>query len=132
MNHIDQIIAANEELVLAIEAYEQNTNIVGFGKISFALEEAVSDEGVQKKKTLIEKFKSFIGTIIKWVISLFSKSNKEVKNAQDIVREHEEKAKKEQHQKTKDVEELAKKIKPEVSKVEEKTISEVFAITSTV
>lgn len=67
MNHIEQIIAANEELTLAIEAYKQDVRPMGFGGISFALEEAQEDVKEEKKKTMFEKFKALVARFIAWI-----------------------------------------------------------------
>lgn len=95
---LDQVIAANEELVLAIEGFEQDVRPMGFGKISFALEEAQDDVKEEKKKSIMAKFMEYVTRFFKWIRSLFSNKKEKVQESmektQETVKEMSEEQKK--------------------------------------
>lgn len=83
---IDSVIAANEELVVAIEAMRASLPIK-FGCVSVALEEAVQDDIQEKKTTLWEKFLAVLKRIGEFFANFFSKGKTKedaAKAAQDL------------------------------------------------
>lgn len=85
MNTIDSIVAANEELALAIEHYNATTSFRGFAGMSFALEEAQEDAKEQAKSGLWERFKAFFKRIKDWFFGLFKKNEDNIDHIEKAV-----------------------------------------------
>lgn len=77
MNHIDQIITANEELTLAIESYGLAVKPIAIGGISLALEEAQEDVKQEAKQGVLAKIKSLIARVIAWFKNLLFKKKED-------------------------------------------------------
>lgn len=73
MTTIDQVIAANEELTLAIEHLSSKCTPLSFKGMSAALEEAQEDSKEQAKEGVWAKFKAFLARIKEWFMGLFKK-----------------------------------------------------------
>lgn len=78
MSTIDQVVAASENLSLAIEAYHAACTPLKLRGFSFAMEEAQEDGKEQAKATAWERFKAFIKRIKDWFMGLFKKRQSEL------------------------------------------------------
>lgn len=110
MNTIDSIVAANEELTLAIENFNACAKPMSFGRISFALEEAQGDAKEDAKKTLWERFKAFLARIVSFFTSM-RKKRKEAGTDSDSVSNKAEEVFKENARKTEEAVKTAQEAK---------------------
>lgn len=77
MTHIDQIIAANEELSAAIEHHAMVVKPSAFAGLSFAMEEAQEDIKQEAKQGVLAKIKAVISRVIAWFKNLISKKKED-------------------------------------------------------
>lgn len=91
MSTIDSIIAANEELTLAIESFNACAKPMSFGRISFALEEAQEHAKEEMKSTVWEKIKALVARLVAWfrqkkeaLFARFKKKQEEVKEKKEV------------------------------------------------
>lgn len=83
MNHINTVIAANEELQEALESMKLQIP-VRLGSVSVALEEAMQDDSAQKKTTLIEKIKALFNRLKEWFFNLIGKNGTKEKTQEGV------------------------------------------------
>lgn len=81
MNHIEQIIAANEELSAAIEQYSASFAPFSIGTISTALEEAQEDTKNEAKQGILAKISEVIAKVIAWFKNLIFKKKEDTRTA---------------------------------------------------
>ena len=84
MNTIDQVVAANEELVAALEHFNNVSAPFSFKGMSFALEEAQEDSKDQAKEGVWAKFKAFIKRIKDWFMGLFKKRKEKLDRIEEL------------------------------------------------
>lgn len=77
MNHIEQIITANEELSAAIEHHAMVVKPFAFAGLSFAMEDAQEDVKQEAKQGVLEKIKAIISRVIAWFKSLIFKKKED-------------------------------------------------------
>lgn len=85
MTTIDQVIAANEAFITAVQDHESIFPRKKHGGFSIALEEAQEDAAEGSKKTIIQRFVAFIKRIKDWFLGLFKKREQEGKDSPKIV-----------------------------------------------
>lgn len=93
MTTIDQVVAANESLLAAIEQHQTFFQGKSHKSMSFALEQAGDDSEKESKKGIIARFMAFIKRIIDWFRNLRKKREDSGNDEATAAKTLEEKAK---------------------------------------